>query len=105
MWSNERFSIIRTTTWSICPSARTASSTSTSTRPGSVPAAAALPAFIDPPFFLLRKRALERSAVRRRAVGREHDLDGEREQRPQPCGDLLARHVFSEPLGDLEAPS
>jgi len=37
-------------------------------------------------------------------VRREHNLDRQREERPQPLGNLLARHSPSQPLaGDLEA--
>jgi hypothetical protein len=38
----------------------------------------------------MEKRALERSTVCRCSVRREHDLDRQREQRPQSLDDLLA---------------
>ena len=38
----------------------------------------------------MEKRALEPSTVCRRSVRRKHDLDRQREQRPQSLDDLLA---------------
>jgi hypothetical protein len=40
------------------------------------------------------ERALERSTVCRCSVRREHDLDRQREQRPQSLDDLLARNAL-----------
>ena len=45
---------------------------------------------------------LESSAVCRCSVRREHDLDRQREQRPQSFDDLLARHTGTEPAVDPE---
>src|SRR4029450_13865201 len=48
--------------------------------------------------------ALEGCPVAGPAVGREHMLDTQREQRAQPLGDLIARYALGEPHErDLEA--
>jgi len=50
------------------------------------------------------EHALERSTVCRCSVRRKHDLDRQREQRPQSCDDLLARNALRQRLlPDLEA--
>jgi len=40
------------------------------------------------------ERAFESCALGRLAVGRQHDLHGLVQQRPEPACDLLDRHVF-----------
>jgi hypothetical protein len=49
------------------------------------------------------QRALERCSVCRRAVGREHHFDRQREQGPQSLEDLLASDAAAQPLVERES--
>src|SRR5690349_12717075 len=49
------------------------------------------------------ERAFEGGSLGRRAVGREHQLDGPVQQRPQALDDLVAAHAGAQPAVDLES--